>query len=67
MLSQYECFIKPSFDANCCLQRNYADVILPRGADNSVAISMVVENLRTLLVEYDCECSTILVDDESHR
>ena len=33
MLSQYECFIKPSFDANCCLQRNYADVIHPGGAD----------------------------------
>ena len=67
VLSQYERFVKPSFDAYCFPQRNYADVILPRGADNSVAISMVVENLRTLLVEYDCECSTILVDDESHR
>ena len=34
---------QPSFDAYCFPQRNYADVILPRGADN-VAISMV-ENL----------------------
>jgi hypothetical protein len=25
---------------------------------------MVVENLQTLLVEYDCECSTIVVGDE---
>ena len=65
VLSQYERFVKPSFDAYCFPQRNYADVILPRGAENSVAIAMVVENLRTVLVEYDCECSTFASDNAS--
>ena len=54
-LKQYERFVKPSFDAFCFPQRSHADVILPRGKENVVAISMVVENLRTMLVEYECE------------
>jgi uridine kinase len=55
VLTQYERFVKPSFDAFCFPQRNHADVILPRGKENTVAIAMVVENLRTMLVEYECE------------
>ena len=48
-----------SFDAYCFPQRNWADVIVPRGADNHVAIAMLVETLRTMLVEYDCECAMV--------
>lgn len=55
VLTQYERFVKPSFDAFCMPQRTHADVILPRGKENQVAIAMVVENLRTMLVEYECE------------
>jgi uridine kinase len=55
VLTQYERFVKPSFDAFCLPQRSHADVILPRGKENTVAIAMVVENLRTMLVEYECE------------
>jgi uridine kinase len=57
-LKQYERFVKPSFDNFCFPQRNHADVILPRGADNEVGISMIVEALRTMLVEYECEVAT---------
>ena len=53
--------------AYCFPQRNYADVILPRGAENSVAIAMIVENLRTVLVEYDCQYSTLLVTTQAER
>jgi len=54
-LQQYERFVKPSFDAFCAPQRSAADVILPRGKENEVGISMVVETLRTMLVELECE------------
>ena len=59
---RYERFVKPSFDAFCGPQRNYADIIIPRGADNVVAISMVVENMRTMLVEYECESEAIAAE-----
>eukprot|EP00617_Octactis_speculum_P026992 CAMPEP_0185747778 /NCGR_PEP_ID=MMETSP1174-20130828/6422_1 /TAXON_ID=35687 /ORGANISM="Dictyocha speculum, Strain CCMP1381" /LENGTH=259 /DNA_ID=CAMNT_0028423117 /DNA_START=81 /DNA_END=860 /DNA_ORIENTATION=+ len=55
ILMQYERFVKPSFDAYCAPQRQYADVVLPRGLENQVGIQMVVENLRALLVSYEEE------------
>jgi len=49
VLRQYEKFVKPSFDEYISPTKKYADVIIPRGADNLVAINLIVEHLRTQL------------------
>ena len=51
-------FVKPSFDAFCFPQRSHADVILPRGADNAVAVALLVEAMRTMLADYSKEMAT---------
>ena len=53
VLTQYERFVKPSYESFIAPQRSYADVVIPRGKDNVVGISMVIEALRTLLVEHE--------------
>jgi uridine kinase len=45
--------VKPSFEAFCLPQRVYADVIMPRGVENKVAIELISKNLRSL--QQECE------------
>lgn len=66
VLTQYERFVKPSFDAYCAPQRQYADIVLPRGLENEVGISMVTENLRILLDEYEEAMCTPEIHGPSH-
>jgi len=51
VLRQYEKFVKPSFDEYISPTKKYADVIIPRGADNLVAINLIVEHIKTKLNE----------------
>jgi len=53
VLRQYEKFVKPSFDEYINPTKKYADVIIPRGADNHVAIDLIVQHVRTKLNERD--------------
>jgi len=53
VLRQYEKFVKPSFDEYINPTKKYADVIIPRGADNTVAIDLIVQHIRTKLNERD--------------
>jgi len=51
VLHQYEKFVKPSFDEWILPTKKFADVIIPRGADNLVAIDLIVEHIKSKLVE----------------
>ena len=45
VLTQYMTFVKPAFEEFCLPTKKYADVIIPRGADNQVAIDLIVQNI----------------------
>lgn len=47
--NQYLTTVKPMYLEFCEPSKRYADVIIPRGGENEVAISMVTNNLRTYL------------------
>jgi len=49
VLRQYEKFVKPAFDEYINPTKKYADVIIPRGADNLVAINLIGEHIKRRL------------------
>ena len=46
VLDQYERTVKPSFDSYIQPTKRYADIIIPRGAENTVAIDLLWQNIR---------------------
>ncbi|KAL6646222.1 hypothetical protein ACP70R_017830 [Stipagrostis hirtigluma subsp. patula] len=53
VLDQYGRFVKPAFDDFVLPSKKYADVIIPRGGDNHVAIDLIVQHIRTKLGQHD--------------
>ncbi|KAK3609472.1 hypothetical protein CHS0354_020406 [Potamilus streckersoni] len=49
ILNQYTNFVKPAFEEFCLPTKKYADVIIPRGSDNTVAIDLIVQHIQELL------------------
>nr|CAD7458016.1 unnamed protein product [Timema tahoe] len=49
VLNQYMNFVKPAFEEFCSPTKKYADVIIPRGADNTVGIDLIVHHIQDLL------------------
>uniref|UniRef100_H2Z258 Uridine-cytidine kinase n=1 Tax=Ciona savignyi TaxID=51511 RepID=H2Z258_CIOSA len=49
VLQQYTTFVKPAFEEFCLPSKKYADVIIPRGAENTVAINLIVQHIRDIL------------------
>ncbi|XP_016952792.1 uridine-cytidine kinase isoform X1 [Drosophila biarmipes] len=49
VLTQYMTFVKPAFEEFCSPTKKFADVIIPRGADNTVAIDLIVQHIRDFL------------------
>jgi len=49
VLTQYTTLVKPAFEEFCLPTKKFADVIIPRGADNLVAIDLIVQHIRELL------------------
>uniref|UniRef100_A0A8C7NDT0 uridine/cytidine kinase n=2 Tax=Oncorhynchus mykiss TaxID=8022 RepID=A0A8C7NDT0_ONCMY len=45
ILNQYTTFVKPAFEEFCLPTKKYADVIIPRGVDNMVAINLIVQHI----------------------
>lgn len=61
VLEQYAKFVKPSFDEFILPSKKYADVIIPRGGDNYVAIDLIVQHIRTKLGQHElCKIYTNL-------
>ncbi|XP_078459591.1 uridine-cytidine kinase 2 isoform X2 [Lampetra planeri] len=50
VLSQYTKFVKPAFEEFCLPTKKYADVIIPRGAENMVAINLIVQHIQDILM-----------------
>jgi hypothetical protein len=53
LLSQYSKFVKPAFEDFILPTKKYADIIIPRGGDNDVAIDLIVQHIRTKLGQHD--------------
>ncbi|TMW90890.1 hypothetical protein EJD97_015086 [Solanum chilense] len=53
VLDQYSKYVKPGFEDFIHPTKKYADVIIPRGADNDVAIDLIVQHIRTKLGQHD--------------
>ncbi|XP_052188630.1 uridine kinase-like protein 5 isoform X2 [Diospyros lotus] len=53
VIEQYTKFVKPSFEEFILPSKKHADVIIPRGADNDVAIDLIVQHIRTKLGQHD--------------
>ncbi|CAF4979546.1 unnamed protein product, partial [Rotaria sp. Silwood1] len=49
VLTGYKNYVKPSFEEFCLPTKKYADVIIPRGADNHVAVDLIVQHIRDFL------------------
>ncbi|KAG8190094.1 hypothetical protein JTE90_006032 [Oedothorax gibbosus] len=49
ILTQYTTYVKPAFEDFCLPTKKYADVIIPRGADNEVAIDLIVKHIQEIL------------------
>ena len=45
--------MKPAFDDFVLPSKKYADVIIPRGGDNRVAVDLIVQHIRTKLGQHD--------------
>ncbi|KAH6801593.1 uridine like 4 [Perilla frutescens var. frutescens] len=56
VLDQYSKFVKPALDDFILAMRKYADIIIPHGGDNHVAIDLIVQHIRTKIGQHDlCE------------
>lgn len=53
VLDQYSKFVKPAFDDFILPTKKYADIIIPRGGDNHVAIDLIVQHIRTKLGQHN--------------
>ncbi|KAL9818920.1 putative transferase [Arabidopsis thaliana] len=53
VLDQYSKFVKPAFDDFILPTKKYADIIIPRGGDNHVAIDLIVQHICTKLGQHD--------------
>ena len=49
VLKQYSSFVKPSFEHYIAPLMAHVDIIVPRGGDNEVAISLIVQHVQTQL------------------
>ncbi|PPS06642.1 hypothetical protein GOBAR_AA14013 [Gossypium barbadense] len=49
----YSRFVKPSFEEFILTSKKFADIIIPRGGDNDVAIDLIVQHILTKLGQHD--------------
>jgi len=49
ILHQYLTLVKPAYEEFCLPTKKYADVIIPRGAENKVAIDLIVQHIQEIL------------------
>lgn len=58
VLHQYTTLVKPAFEEFCLPTKKFADVIIPRGADNTVAITLVAQHIEDIIWRKNggCDC-----------
>ncbi|KAI1711234.1 uracil phosphoribosyltransferase domain-containing protein [Ditylenchus destructor] len=57
VLDQYLKFVKPAFDTFIAPATKLADIIVPRGGENHIAIDLIVRQIKNQLVERGYEAS----------
>lgn len=67
VLSQYLLSVKPAFEEFCLPTKKYADVVIPRGADNEVAIALIVQHIQDLLRPVRAPASNANTNMQPHR
>ncbi len=55
MLEQYERHVKPAFDYYIAPTMAHADIIVPRGGENEVAIDLIVHHVQNQLDARGCK------------
>ena len=63
VLAGYTNHVKPSFEEFCLPTKKYADVIIPRGADNHVAVDLIVQHIRDFIKSKPRKSDGQLVSD----
>nr|XP_015285618.1 uridine-cytidine kinase-like 1 isoform X3 [Macaca fascicularis] len=53
VIKQYNKFVKPSFDQYIQPTMRLADIVVPRGSGNTVAIDLIVQHVHSQLEEHD--------------
>ncbi|KAM0935961.1 putative transferase [Dioscorea sansibarensis] len=53
VLDQYAKFVKPAFENFILPTKKYADIIMPRGGDNHVAVDLIVQHIHTKLGQHE--------------
>ncbi|KAI4890385.1 hypothetical protein NFI96_014549 [Prochilodus magdalenae] len=66
ILTQYTTFVKPAFEEFCLPTKKYADVIIPRGVDNMVAINLIVQHIQDILSGDICKWQRGAVNAHTH-
>ena len=51
VLHQYTTLVKPAFEEFCIPTKKYADVIIPRGAENTVALDLIKQHIEVVLLQ----------------
>lgn len=62
VLHQYLTLVKPAFEDFCLPTKKYADVVIPRGADNEVAIDLILHHIHQIL-NSPCSSSHSSIDE----
>lgn len=59
ILQQYEQFVKPSTEQFVLPTKQYADIIVPRGLDNVVAIEMIAQHINGVLMQRELQAEAL--------
>ena len=59
VLEQYDRHVKPAFDYYIAPSMSHADIIVPRGGENEVAINLIVHHVQSqVMYNYMCSWSS---------
>merc|ERR1712129_461336 len=64
-MGQYEQFVKPSFETFIGPSKSHADIVVPRGAENLVAIELIAQHINSLLIER--EAAGVALEWDEHE
>ena len=53
VLHQYTSLVKPAFEEFCIPTKKYADVIIPRGAENVVALDLIKQHIEVMSMKHN--------------
>lgn len=67
VLKQYNKFVKPAFDHHIAPSMIHADLIVPRGGENKVAINLVVRHVHTQLQSRGLKLRSKLVNSHTDQ